>query len=166
MAKGQSPENAIPEADRLAALELAAAVGPKAASRHLGIARASIYRWIDLYPQQWSDMRAGDPEANRRGIARRLEDLASRYGEAEHELLDRVQDKLIKTADAKEAAALIKAMGSSRQTATVGARATLGEPEVVEHNINFPQIERAMEQLLNQSQQPALPVPNEAEVVQ
>lgn len=163
MAKGQTPENAIPEPDRLAALELAAAVGPKAASEHLGISRASVYRWMNLYPQQWSDMRAGDPEANKRGIARRLEDLADRYGEAEHQLLDRVEETLIGNADAKEAAALIKAMGGSRQTATVGARATMGETEVHEHNINFPAIERAMELILKQgAEQPALQVENEA----
>lgn len=165
MAKGQSPEIAYSEEQRLAALELAAAVGPKPAAQHLGIARASIYRWINMYPREWSDLRAGDPEAQKRGIATRLEDLADRYAAAEHDMLDRVEDTLIGNADAKEAAALLKAMGSSRQTATVGARAARGDDhDIHEHNINFPQLEAAMELLLNGAPAPALPVPNEAEV--
>jgi hypothetical protein len=164
MAKGQTPENAYSEGDRKAALELAASVGVKPAAQHLSISRATIYRWIDMYPKYWSDLRGGNPEAQRRNTAHRLEDLADRYTAAEHDLLDRVENHLIARADAKEAAALIKALGSSRQAATVGARTTLGEPEKVEHTINFPQIEQAMERILAGAQpQPALPVANEAE---
>lgn len=167
MAKGQVPANAYSESDRKAALELAAVVGMKPAARQLGIDRSQLYRWVDMYPQYWSDLRAGQPEAHRKGIAQRLEDLAERYGEAEHDALDRAEE-LLGTADPKELAALIKAMGSSRQAATLGARTVLGEAtSVTDVHIDFPQIEQAMEALLNQgAPQPALQVPNEAEVVE
>lgn len=136
------------ESERVAALELAATVGVKPASEHLGISRKTLYRWIDKYPKLWSDLRAGDPAAHKRQIAARLEDLADRYAASEHDLLDRVDAGQIKPKDAKEAAALLKAFGSSRQAAVAGARQITGEPERVEHTINFADIEQAMERLL------------------
>lgn len=165
--KGEPGENSIPEDQRHAALELAATVGPAAAARHLGISRQSIYRWAELYPQLWSDLRAGDPKAHRRGVAARLEDLTDRYAAAEHDLLLRVEEVLIEQAGPKEAAALIKALGSSRMAATAGMRVLTGEADqVVEHNINFPALEAAMERLLEGAPTTlALPIP-EAEVVE
>lgn len=165
MAKGQTPENAYSVEERHAALELAASVGVKPAAEQLGVPRGTIYRWINFYPQLWSDLRAGDPEVQRKGIARRLDDLAERYTDTEHEILDKIETMLASgaTLDAKSLAALVKSVGSSRHGATVGARAVLGEPDRVEHTINFPQIEQAMERLLEQGRAPALPVPNEAE---
>lgn len=150
------------EADQHAALELAATVGIKPAARHLGINRTTIHRWIDKHPKLWSDLRAGDPAAHRRGFAANLEDLAERYAGAEHDLLERIEEGRIKPKDAKEAAALMKAMGSSRQAAVAGARTLSGEPETVEHTINFPALEAAMERLLDQggTSPRALPVPN------
>lgn len=166
MAKGQIPENAYSVEDRHAALELAATVGISPAARQLEISRRTIYRWIEMYPQLWSDLRAGDPEAHKRGFAVRLEDLAARYAEAEHLALDRAEEVLA-GASAKEIAAIIKAMGSSRQAATLGARTVMGEDRAdVDVTINFPQIEQAMERLLGAAgPAPALPVSNEADVV-
>lgn len=154
------------ESERHAALELAASVGVKPAAEHLGIARATLYRWIDRYPQLWSDLRAGDPQAQRRRVAHRLEDLADRYLAAEQDLLAKVEAGDIAAKDAKEAAALIKAMGSSRQAAVAGSRTISGESEVVQHNINFPALEEAMERLLSAGDpppSPPLPVANEAD---
>jgi hypothetical protein len=156
--------NQYAEADKLAALELAATVGVLPASKHLNVSRQSIYRWMAEYPKLWSDLRANDPNAGRRGLAMRLEDLADRYRAAEHDLLDRVEDELIAKADPKEAAALMKAMGSSRQAAVAGVRSISGEPETHEHNINFPALEAAMERLLEGAQPPEPPA-IEAEAV-
>lgn len=166
MAKGQIPENAYSVEDRHAALELAATVGIAPAARQLGVPRRTIYRWVDMYPQLWSDLRAGDPEAHKRGFAVKLEDLAARYAEAEHMALDRAE-QILQGANAKEIAAIMKAMGSSRQAATLGARTVMGDDHAdVDVNINFPQIEQAMERLLGAAgPPPALLVANEAEAV-
>jgi len=151
------------EDERKAALELAAATTIKGAAEHLGIARNQIYRWIEKYPQFWSDLRAGDTKDGRRKFAERLEVLADRYTGVEHDLLDKIEDGTIQAKDAKEAAALLKAMGSSRQTATVGAKTLSGESDLVEHTINFPALEQAMERLLATAAPAALTVANEAE---
>ena len=156
--------NVYEEDERHAALELAAVVGVTAAAAQLNVNRASIYRWINQYPQLWSDLRAGDPAAHKRGIAVRLEDLADRYAGAEHAILDDVEAGKISPRDAKEAAAMLKAFGSSRQAAVAGARQITGEPEQHEHHIDFPQIEAAMEALLNSARpEPALLTTNLAE---
>lgn len=137
------------EEERHAGLELAATVGPRAAARQLDVSVKTLYRWMDRYPKLWSDLRAGDPTAHRRGFAHRLEDLADRYAASENDLLDEIDDGKLKPTDAREAAALIKAMGSSRQAAVAGARVVSGDPDqVVEHQINFPALEQAMERLL------------------
>lgn len=136
------------ESEKQAALELGGAMGRRAAVRALGISPSLFQRWTEEYPELWSDLRSGNPEVQKRKFATRLEDLADRYLGAEHQLLDRVEDNLIKTTDPKEAAALLKAMGSSRMAAVAGSRQVVPEHEVVEHNINFPQLEQAMERLL------------------
>lgn len=136
------------EAEHHAALELAATVGVSAAARQLGLQRKQLYRWREKYPQLWSDLSAGDPTVGRRRIAQSLETLADRYASAEHDLLDSIEDGVIKAKDAKDAAALLKGMSSGRAAAIAGARTISGDPEVHEHNINFPQIEAAMERLL------------------
>jgi molybdenum-dependent DNA-binding transcriptional regulator ModE len=159
-------EHEYDEEEIHAALELAASVGPSAAARHLGVSRRSLYRWMEKYPRLWSDLHAGDPQSGRRGVARRLEDLADRYLAAEHDLLEKVEDGKIEAKDAKEAAALLKAMGSSRHAAVAGVRAISGEPDIATLNINFPALEQAMERLLEGAPQPALPVPNLAEEVE
>lgn len=160
MAKGQIPENAYSREERLAALELSVAIGPQAAADNLKIARANIYRWRSMYPQEYSDLLAGDESSQKKGYAKRLDALADAYTEAEFDALQRAED-LISHADPKELAALIKAMGSSRQAAIGGARTVLGESETVEHNINFPQLEQAMKLMLERAEAP-LQVPNEA----
>jgi transposase-like protein len=157
-------EREYSDEERQAALELAATAGVKPAAEHLGLSRSTIYRWIDKYPQLWSDLKAGDRSAGRRRIADRLEDLADRYAASEHDLLAKIEAGEIAAKDAKEAAALLKAMGSNRGVAVAGVRSITGEADVVEHNINFPALEAAMERLLDGAA-PAkpLPVPNEAE---
>ena len=158
MAKGQAPEHAFSEDDRKAALELAATVGVKPAAEHLGVARASIYRWIDMYPRYWSDLKAGDREAQRRNIAGQLENLADRYAAAEHDALDRAEELLPHT-DAKGTAALIRAFAGGRGVAAAGARSMRDEDrERTEVTINVPQLERAMQALLNQADRPEPPV--------
>lgn len=156
------------EEERKAGLELAATIGISAAARHLDVTRKTIHRWATRYPQFWSDLRAGDPTAHRKGFAYRLEDLADRYTGAEHDLLDDIEDGKLQPKDAREAAALLKAMGSSRQAAVAGARTVSGDPDqIVEHTVNFPALEQAMERLLDQAPAaPALVVENEAAHVQ
>jgi hypothetical protein len=156
------------EAEKLAALELGAALGRNAAVRQLGISKHTFQRWTEEFPKQWSDLRAADPEAQKRGYARSLEDLAQSYAALEFQAMERIE-ALLPRADAKETAALVKAMGSSRGVATVGARAVLNEDrEIVEHNINFPALEQAMERLMEHAPAPQLPlhVDNEAEAVE
>ena len=158
-----APRPEYTESEKKAALELGAAMGRNAAVRELGISKATFQRWTEQFPELWSDLRAGDPEVQKRRFAQRLEDLAERYLGAEHDLLNRVEENLIPKADPKEAAALIKALGSSRMAATTGSRQIVPEVEHVEHNINFPALEQAMERLLDSAPQPALVVANEAE---
>lgn len=150
--------------EQKAALELAAAVGVGPAAAQLDVTRRTLYNWMNKWPKLWSDLRAEDPTAQRRGTAMRLEDLAERYRDNEHELLELVEKGHIVPKDAKELAALLKAMGSSRQTATLGARSASGEPDQVEHTLNFPALEAAMERLLGAAPTPALaPADAEAE---
>ena len=158
-----APRPEYTESEKKAALELAAAMGRRAAIRELGISSATFQRWTEQFPELWSDLRAGDPDVQKRRFAMRLEDLAERYLGAEHDLLTRMEDKLIPTADPKESAAMLKAMASGRMAATTGSRQIVPEVEHVEHNINFPALEQAMERLLDGAPQPALVVDNEAE---
>ena len=136
------------ESERHAALELAATAGRRAASRQLGVSTATIQKWIEKYPALWSDLRAANPDVQKRGFARRLEDLAEDYLVNEHDAIARAA-KLLPEADAKETAALMKAMGSARMAATTGSRQVLPEAEIHEHNINFPALEAAIERLLD-----------------
>lgn len=162
------PPKRYTDEEKKAALELGAALGRNAAVRELGISKSTFQQWTEAFPQLWSDLRAGDREAQKRGYARTLEDLAQQYAAMEFSALERAEG-LIKGASVKDTAALIKAMGASRGVATVGARAVLGEDrEIVEHNINFPALEQAMERLLERAPAPQeLPihVDNQAEVV-
>lgn len=149
-----------------AALELAASTSVASAGRHLGIGRATLYRWIDRYPKLWSDLIGGDYRHGRRKIAERLEVLADRYTAAEHDILDEIEGGKLKPKDAKEAAALIKAMGSSRGVAVAGVRSITGEADVSEVNINFPALEQAMERLLSGGPDRPLLVENEADALE
>jgi transposase-like protein len=148
--------------ERTAALELAANTSIMGAAKALGITRGTLYDWIRKYPEKWSDLRA-DPTAGKRKVAQQLDVLVERYTDVEHDMLDKVESGEIVAQDAKEAAALMKAFGGNRQAAIAGSRSISGDPDVVEHNVNFPQIEKLMAQMLETAQQPALVVPNEAE---
>lgn len=151
------------EEEQHAALELAVAVGRRAAIRELGISAATFQKWTEKHAKLWSDLRANDPEAQKRGFAGRLEDVAENALAVEHEAIERAA-ALLPGATPKDLASLLKALSGSRATATIGAKATRGEAETVEHNINFPALEQAMERLLGApADQPALQVPNEAE---
>jgi len=150
------------EDQKKAALELGAAMGRTAATRHLGIGKTTFQQWTEELPEYWAALRDADQEAQRLGFARKLEDLADAYSALEFAALERAE-KLIPTADAKELAALLKAMGGARGVAAVNARAHRGDPsDVQEIRVNFPAIERAAEALLNQAKQNQLPlkVPN------
>lgn len=155
------PRRTYDEAEKKAALELGAALGRNAAVRELGISKSTFQKWTDQYPDFWSDLRAADPQVQKMRFAQRLDDLAERYIGAEHDLLDRIEDQLIKRANAKEAAALVKALGSSRMAATAGARQVVPEAEVHEHHIDFPQLEQALVRVLERAPEP-IQVPNEA----
>lgn len=154
--------------EKKAALDLAARIGIRAAARELGLGGGAltIRRFREALPEYWSDLMAGGhvAPARRTRTAESLEDLAEAYADREFEAIERAE-KLIKTADAKELAALIKAMGSSRTGATAGARGYRGEDvQTVEHNVNFAALEKAAELLLARAPDPpALPVPNLAE---
>lgn len=166
MAAPRKPARTYSEEEAKAALELGAALGRRAAIRQLGISSATFQKWTEQYPELWSDLRANDPKAQRHGFARRLEDLAESYTAVEFEALERAE-KLIKGADAKEAAALIKALGSARMAATTGSRQVAGDPVEHDHNINFPQLEAAIERLLEKAgappELPPVQVPNLSE---
>ena len=139
--------------EKKAALELGAAVGRNAAVRKLGISKASFQAWTEQFPEYWSDLRSGDREAQKHGFAQSLEDLAAQYTALEFQALERAE-KLIKTADPKELAAMMKAMGASRGVATVGARGYRGEDtQHVEHDINFPALEAAAAAILERAEE-------------
>lgn len=163
--RARKPQKRYTDDEKRAALELGAAVGRRAAIRQLGISPHSFQNWTEEFPELWSDLRAGDREAQKHGFAQRLEDLAEQYSVLEFEALQRAE-RLIKTADPKELAALIKAMGASRGVAAMGARSLRGEDaEHVEVDINFPQLEKAAEAILARAgTPPALPVANLAEL--
>lgn len=150
----------LPE-EKKAALEYAAVHGIRAAGRAFDVSHTTILSWEDEFPELWSELRAGTEEAHKIGFARRLEDLAEGYAGVERAALERAEH-LIPGANAKELAALVKAMGSARGVATTGARTVRGDPDnVTEVQINFPQLEKAMERLLDQAE-PPLQLPNEA----
>lgn len=148
-------------------LEFAAIHGIRAAARRVGVSHVTVLRWIERKPELWSELRAGDREAQKHGFAQRLEDLAEGYAAVEVDALERAE-KLLKSSDAKETAALIKAMGGSRATASASARAARGEDaDKLEIDINFGALEKAMERVLERpAPQPVLQVANEAETVE
>jgi hypothetical protein len=137
-------------AEQEAALRLAARIGVTAAARELGIAKSTINRFRHWNPELWSDLISGQEVATnrRQRTAESLEDLAEAYTEREFEALQRAE-KLIKTADGKELAALMRAMGASRGVAHANSRAYRGEDvQTVEHNINFAALEQAAQAIL------------------
>lgn len=142
--------------EKESALRLTAKIGITAAARELGLDRKTIARFREQMPEFWSELMAnGDVAPSRRQRqAESLEDLADAYTEREFEALSRAE-KLIKTASAKELAALMRAMGASRGLATVGARAHRGEDvQQVDHNINFPALEQAAMAILERAPKP------------
>jgi hypothetical protein len=160
MAKEDKAIALYSEAEKKAALTLAAQIGTAPAARELGTYPMTIRRWRAQMPEFWSDLQSSEIGPQRRvRSAESLEDLAEAYTDREFEALQRAE-KLIKTADGKELAALMRAMGSSRHAATHGARAYRGEDvQTVEHNINFEALERAAMAILERgTPQPALPL--------
>jgi transposase-like protein len=165
------------EEDKQAALRLAATIGLRAASRELDISKSVLHNWKKAYPQLWSDLRAGNVDKYQQNFANRLEELADEYADVEalaaREAFKRIKKgqtvldndgELVENVplDAKELAALIKALSSGRANAVLNTRAVRGEPtERIEHTLNIPALETAMEQLLAQA--PPVKVLNEAE---
>lgn len=146
--------------EKRAALRLVVKIGITAASRELGLHRRTVSRFKDQLPEYWAELTGPDyvAPARRQRTAESLEDLSDAYTEREFEALQRAE-KLIKTSDPKELAALIRAMGSSRHAATHGARAYRGEDaQVVEHNINFAALEMAAQAILERAPQRELPI--------
>lgn len=144
--------------EKRAALELAVRLGISGAARELHIQRKTIMRFRDQLPEYWSELLQSPDAAPQRKqrSAESLEDLAEAYVEREFEAIERAQE-LIPDAEPKELAALIKAMGSSRGLATVGARAHRGEDtQVIEHNINFAALEAAAAAILDRASAPQL----------
>jgi transposase-like protein len=137
------------DAEKKAALELAASIGFKPAAKRLGLGNATIFRWRNDDPVYWASLKNGDPGARQHRIADNLEDLADAYGEAEREAISQAYEQLESgELGAKELAALIKAFGASRGVANAGARAVRGEDAPQQINVNFPALEQAMERLL------------------
>lgn len=166
----KSPGGAITfysDQEKKVALELASRIGSSAAARqlHIGGGSSRIAKWKSEFPEYWSDLQSGAhvAPARRSRTAENLEDLAEAYTDLEFEALKRAE-KLIRSADAKGLAALMRAMGSSRNTATGGARAYRGEDvQTVEHNINFEALEKAAEAILARAPAPPILVENLAE---
>lgn len=152
--------------DKLAALALGGAIGRRAACKELGLSHSVFQRFTEEFPKEWSEAIQGrDPEQIGKSLAAQFEELIEGYTEAEQEAITQALSLLKdKNADldAKELAALIKAMGSSRGVAAVNARQARGEPDKnIDVNINFPQLEQAAEAILAKAPTaPALPAPN------
>lgn len=161
------------EAEKKAALELAASIGLKPAADELGIGRATIFRWRNQMPAYWHSLLTGDQAAQQHKIADNLEDLADAYAQGERIALERIvelleaEDEEGKPAlDAKEIAALTKAMGSSRGVANAGARAVRGNDQPsLSINVNILELEKAMERLLSGATNPALPAGNPPDAI-
>lgn len=146
--------------EKRAALRLAVKIGITAAARELGLHRKTVSRFRDQMPEYWQELVGPDHVAphRRQRTAESLEELSDAYTEREFEALQRAE-KLIKTSDPKELAALIRAMGSSRHAATHGARAYRGEDvQTVEHNINFAALEMAAQAILERAPARTLPI--------
>lgn len=150
--------------EKLAGLALAGARGRRAACRELGLSHSVFQRWTEQFPKEWSEALQGrDGLEIGKSLASQFEELIEGYTEAEQVAVKRALEALEDPdIDAKEIAALIKAMGSSRGVAAVNARQARGEPDKsVDVNINFPQLEQAAEAILAKAPPtPALPVPN------
>lgn len=149
---------------KLQALALAGARGRSAAIRELGLSSSTFQNWTQEFPKEWSEA-LGDRSADSiaKNLAIQFEELVEGYTEAEQKAITKALDILDEQdLDAKEIAALIKSMGSSRGVAAVNARQARGEPDKsVDVNINFPQLEQAAEAILAAAPPaPALPVPN------
>lgn len=160
---GHTPAKTYTDGEKRAALELAASIGLKPAAAQLGISNASIFRWRNEMTPYWHSLVTGDENARQHKIADNLEDLAAAYTEAEREAITQAYEKLeAGDLDAKELAALIKAMGSSRGVAAAGARNIRGSDQPnFTLNINFADLETAMERLLDSARPRQLP-PHEA----
>jgi hypothetical protein len=151
-----TPPRVFTSDDEIRGLELAAKIGRNAATRQLNVSKSLFQKWTERHPKEWSDFRAGRSSEFGKEFAAQLEDLAENYTEAEEEAIRQALEQ-IKTGDldAKELAALIKAMGSSRGVAATNARQARGEPDkTLDININFPQLEQAAEAVLARATAP------------
>lgn len=134
--------------EEIRAVELAAVHGAKATADKLGIKPKTLENWCyRKYRKQYAEFREGKMSEWRSAFAANMEDLAEQYGEAEKLAVEEAL-KLLRSGDvdAKEIAALVKSMGSSRATAASTAHRARGEhdhKDVLE--INFPQLEQALE---------------------
>lgn len=155
--------NKYSEDFKLKALKLGAARGRRTAIRELGISSASFQTWTERYPKEWSEALAERDAEIGKELAIQFEELIEGYTEAEQKAIGKVLAKLDDDdLDAKELAALVKALGSSRGVAAVNARQARGEPDkTVDVNVNFPQLEQAAEAILAKAPpRPALQVEN------
>lgn len=165
----KSPAQHLPTTaeEEIRAVELAAVHGVKATAEHLGIGLKTLEGWCyRKHRKQYSEFREGKISEWRAGFAAKMEDLAEQYGDAERVAAELALKQLQSgDLDAKELAALIKSMGSSRTAAAATGSKARGEPDhkdILE--INFPQLEQAMEAMLEgAAARRALPVPNLAE---
>jgi hypothetical protein len=148
------------EEEKKAALEFTISYGVSAAAKEFGVARKTIWNWQQEFPEYWSSLRAGDREVQKQHFAQRLEDLSEHYSALELEALARAET-LIKKADPKELAALIRAMGASRGVSAAGARSFRGDDaQRLEIDVNFPMLEAAANAILERAKPAPLLVEN------
>lgn len=150
------PRKRFTEDQKKQALLLGASIGRNGAVRELGISKSTFHRWTEQFPRVWSDAIAKRDTEFQKQIASQFEDLAENYTEAEQAAISAALEQ-IQTGDldAKELAALIKAMGSSRGLASVNARQARGEPDKsIDINVNFPALEAAAEAILDRAPPP------------
>lgn len=147
----QHPSSALTYEDKLRAVELAAVHGITSTAEKLGLELKTLESWCyRSHRKQYAEFREGKMSEWRSSFAAGMEDLAEKYGEAETLAVEQAL-KLLRSGDvdAKEIAALVKSMGSSRATAASTAHRARGDADSKsELEINFPALEQAMEALL------------------
>lgn len=136
------------------ALALAATIGIRPAARQLEIPFQTLDRWTK-HPEaaaRWSELRRIHAPKWRERAAVPLEQLVDEYSEALAKALAKA-DRAIEEMDPKDLGNFIRSIAVAQGVAADHVGKLRGQPtHVTEVNVNVPQLEQAMQKLLNEAE--------------
>lgn len=135
------------------ALELAAAIGIRAAGRSLEIPEKTIRNWASnpAYSERWAELRRVNAPKWRARAAVPLEDLVDEYAVTLAEALRIAHDQITEL-DPKDLGNFIRSIAVAHGVASDHVGKLRGQPtQIVEHTVNAERLEAAMTALLEEA---------------